>query len=182
MAVTELRRDGARYGSFSCAGGAVDGDHELFHWAGRAGRAGRAAHPGQIEPARECNMRIMRRWSIATVVVVVTLAGGVFIARPFVHGLSFVIRAAEMDGTLRRVADLDASAEREREIAIPTPGGSMRGRVYEPIGAPHRAALLVSGLHSSGIDEPRLMRLARQLAADHLVVVTPDIPELSRFE
>ena len=127
-------------------------------------------------------MRIMRRWSIATVVVVVTLAGGVFIARPFVHGLSFVIRAAEMDGTLRRVADLDASAEREREIAIPTPGGSMRGRVYEPIGAPHRAALLVSGLHSSGIDEPRLMRLARQLAADHLVVVTPDIPELSRFE
>ncbi|PYQ77881.1 MAG: hypothetical protein DMG01_13255 [Acidobacteria bacterium] len=127
-------------------------------------------------------MRIMRRWSIATVVVVVTLAGGVFIARPFVHGLSFVIRAAEMDGTLRRVADLDASAEREREIAIPTPGGSMRGRVYEPTGTPHRAALLVSGLHPSGIDEPRLMRLARQLAADHLVVVTPDIPELSRFE
>src|SRR3989442_1512820 len=47
---------------------------------------------------------------------------------------------------------------------------------------PPRGALLVSGLHPSGIEEPRLMRLARQLAADHLVVVTPDIPELSRFE
>ena len=128
------------------------------------------------------NMRIMRRWAIAAIVVVVTLAGGVLVARPFVHGLSFVIRAAEMDGTIRRVADLDASAERERDIAIPTPRGSMRGRVYEPIGTPHRAALLVSGLHPSGIDEPRLMRLARQLAADHLLVVTPDVPELSRFE
>jgi len=127
-------------------------------------------------------MRIMRRWAIATIVVMVTLAGGVLVARPFVHGLSFVIRAAEMDGTIRRVADLDASAEREREIAIPTARGSMRGRVYEPIGAPHRVALLVSGLHPSGIDEPRLMRLARQLAADHLLVVTPDVPELSRFE
>jgi hypothetical protein len=46
-------------------------------------------------------MRIMRRWATAAIVVVVTLAGGVFVARPFVHGLSFVIRAAEMDGTTK---------------------------------------------------------------------------------
>src|SRR5438128_1374656 len=51
MAVTELRRDGARHRSFSCAGGAVDGDHELFHWAGRAGRAGTAGRAGAAERA-----------------------------------------------------------------------------------------------------------------------------------
>src|SRR5262249_13602821 len=45
-----------------------------------------------------------------------------------------------------------------------------------------RAALLVSGLHPSGIDEPRLVRLARELAGGALSIVTPDIPELSRFE
>ena len=39
-----------------------------------------------------------------------------------------------------------------------------------------------SGLHASGIDEPRLVRLARQLSAGGVTVVTPDIPELSRFE
>ena len=124
----------------------------------------------------------MRRLTIAAVVIVGALTGGVFIARPFMHGLSFVVRTAEMNGTIRRVADLDAAPEREREIAIPTPRGPMRARVYEPVGAHHRAALLVSGLHASGIDEPRLTRLARQLAADHVTVVTPDIPELSRFE
>jgi dienelactone hydrolase len=58
----------------------------------------------------------------------------------------------------------------------------MRARLYEPAGRHARAALLTSGLHASGIDEPRLVRLAQQIAASHIAVVTPDIPELSRFE
>src|SRR5258708_13885038 len=57
----------------------------------------------------------------------------------------------------------------------------MRARVNEPR-SPHRAALLTSGLHPSGIDEPRLVRLARQLSAGGGTLVTPDISELSRFE
>jgi dienelactone hydrolase len=106
----------------------------------------------------------------------------VIVARPFVHGLSFVIRAADMQGTARRAADVDTVAIREREIAIPTPDGSLRARVYEPTRGATRAALLVSGLHPSGIDEPRLVRLARQLSGNGLAIVTPDIAELSRFE
>ena len=43
-------------------------------------------------------------------------------------------------------------------------------------------ALLVSGLHPAGIDEPRLVALAREIAASGTAVVTPDIAELSRFE
>jgi hypothetical protein len=42
--------------------------------------------------------------------------------------------------------------------------------------------LLVSGLHPAGIDEPRLVALARTLAEADVMVVTPEIPELSRFE
>jgi dienelactone hydrolase len=115
------------------------------------------------------------------VALAVTIAGAVIVGRPYVHGLSFVIRAADMQGTARRLADLDAGTARERELAIPTARGSMRSRIYEPAGRSGRTALLVSGLHASGIDEPRLIRLARQLAANHITVVTPDIPELSRF-
>src|SRR5205807_4352192 len=70
----------------------------------------------------------------------------------------------------------------EREIAIPADSGAMRARIYEPAGSVRRVALLVSGLHAAGIDEPRLVRLARQLSANGLAIVTPDIPELSRFE
>ena len=105
----------------------------------------------------------------------------VFISRPYARGLSFVVRVAVMHGAARTIADLDTVRVQERDITIPTTGGAMRARAYEPP-SPHRAALLTSGLHASGIDEPRLVRLARELSAGGVTVVTPEIPELSRFE
>jgi dienelactone hydrolase len=118
----------------------------------------------------------------ALLTVIVALAAAALIARPYVHGLSFVVRAADMTGTLRRLAELDTHPAREREITIPIARGPMRARLYLPQRPQRRAALLTSGLHPSGIDEPRLVRLARELSASGLAVVTPDIPELSRFE
>ncbi|HWF85143.1 MAG TPA: hypothetical protein VG222_09860, partial [Vicinamibacterales bacterium] len=44
-----------------------------------------------------------------------------------------------------------------------------------------RTILLTSGLHPAGINEPRLVALARQLTASGVAVFTPDIPELSTF-
>jgi dienelactone hydrolase len=124
----------------------------------------------------------MRGWRVASILfVLVALASAALVVRPYALGLSFVIRAAEMNGTARRLADADTVAVRTREVTIPTRRGPMRGRLYEPEQAHRRSALLTSGLHASGIDEPRLVRLARQLAASGVAVVTPDIPELSRF-
>jgi len=118
----------------------------------------------------------------ALLFVLLVLASAAIAVRPYLHGLTFVVRAADMDGAVRRVADADSVAVQTRDISIPTRRGPMRGRVYEPAGPHARAALLTSGLHASGIDEPRLVRLARQLASSHVAVVTPDIPELSRFD
>ena len=118
---------------------------------------------------------------VRLVIALLVLGALVFMARPYAHGLAFVIRVAEMHGTARKIADLDTVRVEERNITIPTARGTMRARVYEPP-FPRRAALLTSGLHPSGIDEPRLVRLARQLSASGLTIVTPDIPELSRFE
>src|SRR6266513_2028696 len=123
----------------------------------------------------------MRRRVMLALVVTVTVAAGALTTRPYIDGLLFVVRAADMHGRVRQIADLGTKTEREREIAIPTRQGSLRARVYEPSGS-RRATLLVSGLHQSGIDEPRLVRLARQLSASGVTVITPDIPELSQFE
>ena len=124
------------------------------------------------------------RRGVSLIAIAVTLSGALLITAPYAHGVSFVIRAADLQGTPRRLADLDTRAVQQREIAIPTPRGSLRGRVYTPnnAGPGSRATLLTSGLHVSGIDEPRLTRLAHELAASGIVVVTPDIPDLSRFE
>jgi dienelactone hydrolase len=120
----------------------------------------------------------------ALVFVLAAVIGAALFARPYVRGLAFVIRAADMHGAIRRVADADARPEAEREVSLPAPalpGGAIRARAYVPSGGRRRTALLVSGLHPAGIDEPRLVALARQLAASGVTVVTPDIPELSRF-
>jgi dienelactone hydrolase len=117
-----------------------------------------------------------------SIVGLIVLVAAWFAARPFVHGLTFVIRVAEMQGRVRSVADLDTRPFKEQDITIPTVRGSMRGRAYTPVESYRRTSLLVSGLHPSGIAEPRLVRLARQLSASGVAVVTPDIPELSQFE
>jgi hypothetical protein len=124
-------------------------------------------------------MRVVRTVASASILIVVLAAA--WTARPVVHGLSFVIRAADMQGAARRAADVDAQAVRERILTIQTTRGPLRGRMYEPLQSFDRALLLTSGLHPAGIDEPRLVALARQLAGSGLGVFTPDIEELSHF-
>ena len=112
----------------------------------------------------------------------VVLVSAVWLMRPYARGLSFVVRAVGIEGTARRVAELDTTATHEREITIPTDSGPLRARLYESSRSRRRTALLVSGLHAAGIDEPRLVGLARHLSGSGLTIVTPDISELSHFE
>jgi dienelactone hydrolase len=125
----------------------------------------------------------VRRWKfLGGVAVLAALLLLGISARDDIHGLTLVIRAADLHGNLRRLADLDTVRIRERPVDVPVRAGSMRGRAYIPIGTARQAVLLVSGLHPAGIDEPRLTGLARTLAEANVTVVTPEIPELSRFE
>jgi dienelactone hydrolase len=124
-------------------------------------------------------MRTMngRRAAAAALVVVVAAAT---LMRDDVAGLGFVLRAADVHGVMRAVADARIPRVDERTIVIAPLG--IRARLYAPAAGARRVALLVSGLHPAGIDEPRLVNLARDLAESGVAVVTPDIPQLSRFE
>ena len=62
----------------------------------------------------ECNMRAVARRAVVIAFTVAAIAAAALITRPYVHGLSFVVRAANMDGLVRRAADLDAGMTRER--------------------------------------------------------------------
>src|SRR3954469_7967412 len=99
----------------------------------------------------------------ALLFVLVAIVCAALVARPYLDGLAFVVRAADMDGRIRRIADFDTVRITTREMSIPTLRGPMRARAYEPEGPHRRTALLTSGLHASGIDEPRLVRLAQQI-------------------
>jgi dienelactone hydrolase len=99
------------------------------------------------------------------------------------HGFMLLARAV-LPQDAHAFASLDAVAVEERPLIVPVGGALMRLRAYLPVthGRPRHTVLLVSGLHPAGIDEPRLIHLSRTLAASNVLVVTPDIPELSRFD
>ncbi len=120
----------------------------------------------------------------ALIIAVVSLAiagGGAWLA-PRLRALSFVIRAADLQGPVRRLAEWGVPPDRERIDRIHTVREWVSVRVYAPRGHSRHTVLLVSGLHPAGIDEPRLMAFAKELARAGLTVVTPDIPELRRLE
>lgn len=103
-------------------------------------------------------------------------------AASMMRGASFVVRAANLQGTMRQVAEWGTTTEAEHLVTMQLPSGPIRGRAYVPAGRSRQTVLLIAGLHPAGIDEPRLIALARELARTHVTVVTPDIPELMRFE
>ena len=122
-----------------------------------------------------------RRRVVLAIIVLVATAVAVSIARSYVHGLSLVVRAADLEGRLRRVAKLNTTAVGRSELQIPVGGAILRARASMPVWRVKRTALLVTGLHPAGIDEPRLTRLAGELAPSGVGAITPEIPDLARF-
>jgi pimeloyl-ACP methyl ester carboxylesterase len=73
---------------------------------------------------------------------------------------------------------------RERSVkvsALSFPGG--HGTLYTPVGeeAPE-GIVLAHGMHEEGIDEPRLVSLARSLAGAGFLVLTPEVTGLAHYK
>lgn len=62
-------------------------------------------------------------------------------------------------------------------------GEQVRARIYGPPASSARLTIvLVHGIHKMGIDEPRLVRFARHLAARGCRVLTPELRELTDYQ
>lgn len=110
----------------------------------------------------------MRR---AVVFVIAVLA--VLLARPATHHA----RAA---GLLVSFSDPAAEPPRVVEERVLIDG--VPARIHRPAGSGDRpGVVLVHGVHHLGIEEPRLERFARAVAAAGVVVLTPEIAELSDY-
>ena len=104
-------------------------------------------------------------------------------ANPYLTALAFIARAADLPGapgTLAGWRSHGVAAAGELEIA--TRHGAVRARLYRPADGQHRhTILLVPGVHRDGIDEARLVGLARDLADTGYGVLTVAAPDLERF-
>jgi dienelactone hydrolase len=67
------------------------------------------------------------------------------------------------------------------DAQVPSRHGRLRARLYVPDHF-RRALVLVAGVNALGIDEPRLYGLAHELAGVGYAVLTPELPDLQRYD
>ena len=127
-------------------------------------------------------MRSRRRAALVVGLPAALLLLAYLALHDYVRGAAFVVKAAGMHGVARTAAEWEAGTVAERAFDDPLarrharrPGGTIPG------GTSHRAFLLVPGVHASGVDEPRLVGFARDLASMGHAVVTIGPPDLARY-
>ena len=128
-------------------------------------------------------MPTMRRRLLAAltafVIAVVVFA---YVGAPYARAASFIVRAAGLGGRAEEFA-----TRQSRKVTIQprhqvsTRYGDVPARMYVPEGTSRRTVLLVPGIHSMGIEEPRLTALADDLAGAGVKVMAMAVPDLQAY-
>jgi dienelactone hydrolase len=125
----------------------------------------------------------MRRWifrSVAALVIIVA-AAAVFLL-PYARAAALLVRVSNGGGGVGDlVARTDYPYEASLPHQVPTRHGPVPARFYRPAGSRRHTILLVPGIHSMGIEEPRLKGLAADLAATGYPVMTLALPDLMQY-
>jgi dienelactone hydrolase len=107
----------------------------------------------------------------------------VYVAAPYVRAASLFVRAAHLGGRVEQFASEHAHAVTVLpRHSVRTRQGEVAAQFYRPDGRFSRSVLLVPGIHSMGIDEPRLTALAKDLAGSGVMVMTMALPDLQRYQ
>ncbi len=109
------------------------------------------------------------------------VSAGAYYAHDSARGASFVIQAANVQGAARTAAEWGTEPVGESDARVPWRGGALDARWYLPAERSGRPVLLVPGVHAGGIDEPRLVVFARDVASMGHPVLTVELPDLKRY-
>ena len=126
-------------------------------------------------------MRSPTRWAIGLLAAAALLLAVRVAARPYVRATSLVVRSAGLERQHPTLAALQTDAVAERRDTVPSRFGPLRAKLYTPMTHTEGALLLAPGVNALGIDEPRLVSFARNLASSGFIVLTPELPDLSRY-
>src|SRR5512137_879953 len=126
-------------------------------------------------------MRFRTRWAVGLLATAALLLGVRAAIRPYVRATSLIVRSAGLERRHPTLAALETDVVAERRDTVPSRFGPLRARLYIPKTHTEGALLLAPGVNALGIDEPRLIAFARNLAASGFLVLTPELPDLSRY-
>ena len=123
-----------------------------------------------------------RRRLLTLVAAAFIVALIVSVITPYTRAASLVVRAADLGGRAEAWAAYQAQPiETPPRHMVPTRQGLVAAQFYRPQGGAERTVLLVPGIHSMGIDEPRLTALAADLAGAGITVMAMALPDLQRY-
>lgn len=126
-------------------------------------------------------MPARRRWRVLAAIVVVA-AVLAYLAVPYLRAASLFVRAAHVGGRVEQFAARHAHAVTVvPPHTVATRNGDVPAQFYRPDGRFTRSVLLIPGIHSMGIKEPRLTALAKDLAGSGVMVMTLALPDLQRY-
>lgn len=123
----------------------------------------------------------MRTRTKALGIIAAALLLGAWASNGYLRAAAFVVQASGMQGYARKAAAVETGEFDERALTIPWRSGQLRARLYIPRGASDRAMLLVPGVHAAGVDEPRLVQFARDLASVRHTVLTAELTDLTQY-
>ncbi len=119
----------------------------------------------------------MRRALLTAIVVVIS----VWLAAPYVSALALLIDLSGQDVAVRRWLPVSVAEVTTRDLTVPSRHGGVSARLYVPVGTSAKTVIVVPGVHTGGVDEPRLARLAHRLAGAGMTVLSLPLPDLREF-
>ena len=106
-----------------------------------------------------------------------------YVATPYARAGSLIVRVAKVGGRAEALANrLARTVTIEDHHEVPTRYGKVAARLYRPEGGSRRSMLMIPGVHSMGIDEPRLKVLAQDMAGSDLTIMTIALPDLTHYQ
>ena len=126
-------------------------------------------------------MSARRKIIVVAAVPLVIASLAITTSYEYVRGAAFVIQAAGMNGTARSLAEWHAVGVTEADATVPVRDGSLRARTYRAATTSGPPVLVMPGVHAGGIDEPRLVTFARDVASMGHHVLTAELPDLKAY-
>ena len=125
------------------------------------------------------------RVALLSLVVLVALALvglGLLSQSRYGRTMSLLVRMGRVPGPIAaHVAGWQKTTVTREMVSFTARGGPRVARLYRPAVVRTRPLLLTGGVHALGIEEPRLIAFAEQLAIAGTPVITPSLPDLKEY-
>jgi dienelactone hydrolase len=123
----------------------------------------------------------LRTLAAAGVAVVTLAAMSAPFFRSYTRSSALIVRMSGLNGPVAEALEWERVPVATYDTQVPSTHGNLRARLYVPDHV-RRAIVLVAGVNALGIDEPRLYGLAHELANVGYAVLTPELPDLQRYD